>query len=348
MNIIHSSNLSRVPFAMMLITLLSGCASPPGTIFPAVDPPLVWPAAPEAARIRYVGNLLMDTDLKPAKPMMQSLGEVIFGRKTAQSMLSPYAICTDGGSRLFVADSNAQLVHVFDLGSRIYARWVSPGGMSQPVGIAYDPSGRLFVADSVAGSIEVFSAAGKHQGSIGAGIVKRPCGMAFDVARGRLLVADSGAHDVVMLSPTGHMLGRFGGRGTALGQFNYPTNVAVDSVGRIYVSDSLNFRVQQFSPELKALRQVGGKGDMPGYLSQPKGIAVDSDNHLYIVDAQFEAVQIFAPDGNLLMDWGQEGRRPGEFWLPAGIHIDQHNRIWVADVYNRRVQVFDYLPETKP
>jgi len=333
--------------AIGVALIAGGCGKPPGVIFPPPKPPLLWPPTPEPPRIRYVGQLLTDEDLKPGVPFFDSVGRALFGKKPAFSMLSPYALCTDGADRLFVADSNAQFVHVFDLKTRKYQRWEppSPYHFAQPVGIAYDPNGRLFVADSVAGVIHVFDAAGQYKGQIGRGAVLRPCGLAFDKRGRRLLVADAGAHRLVFLSTTGDLLAHLGSRGAGPGHFNYPTNVAIDSRGRIYVSDSLNFRVQQFGPDFMPTRQIGKKGDMPGYFGQPKGVAVDSADHLYVMDANFEAVQIFDPDGNLLLDFGHEGRAPGEFWLPAGIFIDPHNRIWVADVYNRRIQVFDYVTE---
>ena len=59
--------------------------------------------------------MLWSDDLKPGKSFFQGMGEMVFGRGPARSMLTPYAVCTDGADRLFVADSNAQVVHVFDL-----------------------------------------------------------------------------------------------------------------------------------------------------------------------------------------------------------------------------------------
>lgn len=331
--------------------LSTGCARPPGVIFEPLAKPLVWPAAPERARIRYVGQLVTDADLKPAVPFGAGVGEAIFGKKARRSMLTPYTVCTDGNDRLFVADSNAQLVHVFNLSTRKYEQWKPPvkqPQFSQPVGIAWDPAGVLFVADSVGGRIVAFESSGKFIGEFAKGLVTRPCGMTFDVKNRRLLVADAEQHQLVILTIDGQVQSRIGSRGVGLGRFNYPTNVAIDSVGRIYVSDSLNFRIQQFSPDLQTIKQIGRKGDLPGYFGQPKGLAIDSDDHLYVVDAQFENIQIFDADGNILMDFGQEGNAAGEFWLPTGICTDPHNRIWIADSYNRRVQVFDYLPEDRP
>jgi DNA-binding beta-propeller fold protein YncE len=313
---------------------------------------LVFPSPPERARVRYVGQLQTSADLKPAVSLGEGFGNSVFGKTPVFSMLSPYALCTDGRDRLYVADSNAQVVHLFDLGTRKYSQ-IKPNNkehrFAQPVGIAFDTAGgNLFVSDSAAGRIFVFNHDGKPLSEIAAGTVERPCGLAFDSATEHLLVADVGSHQVVILSRSGALLARLGSRGTALGEFNFPTNVAVDRQGRIYVSDSLNFRVQQFGPDFKPLLQIGRKGDMPGYFGQPKGIALDTEDHLYVVDAHFEAVQIFDSAGTLMLSFGGEGREPGQFWLPAGICIDLHNRIWIADTYNRRVQVFEYLPEGKP
>ena len=339
---------------LLLAAVTGGCAKSRGgsAIFPPPAKPLLWPPLPEQTRVKYVGQIVTSADLKPKGNLGDSIGAAIFGKKPTFSMLSPYALCTDGNHRLFVADSNAQLVHVFDFSTRKYERWAPSNPekrFAQPVGVTWDPAaGRLIVSDSVAAKLYVFDAHGKHVGEIGSGLFIRPAGVTFDATSQRLFVADTGAHQVVILSDHEKFYVKLGARGSAPGQFNFPTNVAIDSQGRVYVSDSLNFRVQQFSPDLKTVRVIGRKGDMPGYFSQPKGIAVDWQDHLWVVDANFEAVQIFDQSGALLLDFGAEGRGPGEFWLPAGIFIDRTNRVWVADSYNRRVQVFDYVPAEGP
>lgn len=159
-----------LPTAYLLFT---GCAKPAGRIFDPPAQPLVWPGPPERARIRYVGQLATSADLKPAVPFGQQVGEAMFGRGRCKSMLTPYALCTDGADRLFVADTNAQIVHVFDLRTRKYARWApanSEKRFAQPVGAAWDPSGnRLFVADSVGGCLHAFDAIGRYLGEFGRG-----------------------------------------------------------------------------------------------------------------------------------------------------------------------------------
>ncbi|MFI5378384.1 MAG: 6-bladed beta-propeller, partial [Tepidisphaerales bacterium] len=277
-------------------------------------------------------------------------GEAVFGRKDGRGILSPVAVCTDNAERLFVADSSAQTVHVFDLASRRYEQWKPMGKTpyTQPVGVAWDPAGRLVVSDSTGGCLFVFDASGKFAGEIASGEVKKPAGLVVDPKTRRIFVADVTGHEIVVLSPEGTVVARIGKRGEGLGEFNYPTSVALDSKGNLYVSDAINFRVQVFDAALKPVRTVGRAGDAPGYLAQPKGIALDCEDHLYIVDGRQEMVQIFDGEKRLLLCFGGEGRGPGQFWLPAGIHIDSRNRIWVADTYNKRISVFDYLPEKQP
>lgn len=326
--------------------VLGGCGRPAGVIFDPANAAYQWPGPPDEPRVRYVGSLTSDADLKPGVSGLAALGETLFGKEDQHFFLSPIAVCSDGGSRVFVVDSNAQLVHMCDLSTRRYERWVPPKEappFSMPVAAAWDPAGRLLVSDSVAGRIVVFDGSGSYVGELGSGVLSRPCGIAVDSRGGRLFVADSAAHQVVVLGLDGREVARIGERGAGPGQFNFPTQVTLDRRGRLLVSDSLNFRVQIFSDALEPVTEFGTKGDMPGYFSQPKGLGVDSSDRLFVVDANFEAVQVFdvaADRPVLLMTFGREGRGPGEFWLPSGLHVDGEGKIWVADTYNRRVQVF--------
>ncbi|MFT5424504.1 MAG: DNA-binding beta-propeller fold protein YncE [Phycisphaerales bacterium] len=333
-----------------LVLGVPGCAQPKGVLFEPLDSPLSWPPPPEAARIDYVGELRTDKDLKPGRSFFAGMGESLFGAEPAHAMRTPFACCTDGGDRLFVADSNAHTVHVFDLQTRRYEQWTpeEPAAFAQPVAVAYDPAGRLLVADSVAGVIHAFDEGGRYTGTLGEGLLERPTGIAVDPTNERLFVADAAAHEVVVLTPAGGLIRRLGERGTQPGQFNFPTGVAVGPGGSLYVSDTLNFRVQVFDAALNPVLQIGSKGDLPGYFSHPKGIALNSAGHLYVVDSHFESVQIFDRQGRLLLTFGEEGPGPGQFWMPTGVHIDADDRVWVTDSYNQRVQVFDYRSEEGP
>lgn len=339
-----ASNVLRPFILLSSILLLTACARPKGALFESAADAPAWPS--DNPRIRYLGQLQTDRDLKPARHTAKGLGEFLFGKEDSHAMLSPIGVCTDR-TRTFVADSNGQIVHVFNLDSREYQQWKpSPEqpAFSMPVALAATPDGHLLVADSVQAIIFEFDPVGNCLRTLGLGILKRPCGIAIEPATGHIFVADALAHQIVILSRDGAELSRIGRRGSQPGEFNFPTQLAFDTQGRLYISDTLNFRVQVFSSDLKPLRQIGVKGDRPGYFSQPKGLAVDNDNNLYVVDANFESVQVFDQQGQLLLAFGHEGHAPGEFWLPAGLCIDPSGRIWVADTYNKRVQIFQYVP----
>ncbi len=333
---------------LLVATLLlaAGCAKPAGELFPPLAVPLSWPNPPDEPRIHYVGQIATTADLKAAKPFGEALRELFAGKKPILGLVSPMAVEFDDQRRLYVADTAARVVHVFDLDKRKYEQWMppAPDTFITPVGLARAGDGRLFVADSSTGVVWLFDSTGRSIGMWGLGHLIRPCGLSFDEQGQRLFVADAGAHRVAIFGPGGELLATLGSRGTAPGSFNFPTDVVIDHQGRLYVTDALNCRIQQFGPDLAPRLQIGSRGDLPGYFSRPKGIAVDSTDHLYVIDAQFEAVQVYSSAGQLLMAFGREGRGPGEFWLPAGICIDESDRLWIADTYNRRVQVFDYRP----
>ena len=71
----------------------------------------------------------------------------------------------------------------------------------------------------------------------------------------------------------GELLGYFGSGGTNAGQFDAPTDIAVDSTGKIYVLDTGNKRVQVFNTNNAYIRSVADSG---------KCLAVDSSGNLYV------------------------------------------------------------------
>jgi hypothetical protein len=76
-----------------------------------------------------------------------------------------------------------------------------------------------------------------------------PRGAAID-GRDRLHVVDAVAQAVMVYDVTGpqpkYLFG-FGDWGVGDGQFNYPSDIALDSTGRLYVADRENNRVQVWS-----------------------------------------------------------------------------------------------------
>jgi DNA-binding beta-propeller fold protein YncE len=273
----------------------------------------------------------------------------VFGKEDAEeNMLRPYGVFADTG-RVYVADSGAHLLHVFDMQEKNYfpLRAVKDEELISPIGVAADKNGEIYLSDSMLGRVMVFDSRGTYRREIGSNtIFKRPAGLAIDESR--VYVVDTHGHKVLVFSKEdGKLLFAFGNNGDGKGDFNFPTNIFVSRDSLIYVMDSMNFRVQIFGKDGVFISAFGKLGDGSGDFSKAKGIAVDSEGHIYVADAHFDNVQIFDRQGQLLLSFGGSGRGAGEMLLPAGLYIDEKDRIYVADSYNARIQIFKYLKEIK-
>ncbi len=180
----------------------------------------------------------------------------------------------------------------------------------------------------------------------GAGQLATPRNMAV-APDGRIYVADTGNHRIVVFSPEGQMITSWGSFGDQPGQFNEPWDVAIGSDGNVYVADTWNHRIQKFSPEGEFITAWGGFVSTDGQLGQmgvfwgPRAIAFTQDGNLLVTDTGNKRVQVFTPDGQPVTQFGGAGVDDGFFDEPVGIAVDQDGNIYVADTWNQRIQKFD-------
>jgi DNA-binding beta-propeller fold protein YncE len=222
--------------------------------------------------------------------------------KGKDPMTEPQCVAVDDNDNIYVTDSNAGKVFVFD-----------PNGKTR----------------------QVF---GSLKG--GEGFFKRPTGIGIDSRAKRVYVTDTLRDRVYVLDFDGKVLRNFGRHGSANGEFNLPTEIYVRN-GIVAVVDAMNFRVQMFDGDGNFKGIIGTTGDPAGGIYRPKGIAIDSENHVYLVEGERGVVQVFDREGHLLYTFGN-GTGFGRFLLPAGLCIDPTDRVYLVDSYNRRVQIFQY------
>jgi DNA-binding beta-propeller fold protein YncE len=344
-----------VMFALLLLLAPSGAAAggkkKKGPAAPNI--PLVWPLPPEKPRIKYIQSIYGANDVESVKKA--SFLDRVAGiqiKNFEPTFLKPHGVAVDSRGRIYVSDSSFGIIYVLD---RDQKKVTFIGRSPQlrikvPLGITVDGKDRLWVADAVAQHVYAFDGDGVPLMALGQqGEMANPTSVAVDDTLHRLYVVDSRAHCVrVYDSESGQSIGKFGERGSQPGQFNFPTNIALDHKGNIYVTDSMNFRVEIFNPEYKFLRTFGTQGNRFGQFLMPKGIALDSNDNIYVVDADFDNFQIFDQQLHLLMFLGGMGQSPGTFWLPEDIYVDRNNNIYVTDQNNRRVQIFKLLDATTP
>lgn len=316
------------------LVLLTGCATIPAP--PTVHPQ--WPAPPEEPRITYVQSLRQPADagIQPSG-LRRFLGYLFGHQSPADQLQKPFGLALDESDNLCLTDTGAKAVIYHDRTRQRWHRWTRLGKLefTEPIAIAKRHE-IFYVADT--GRVLAFRDG--HLLFQLTNHLQRPTGLA--IVGDQLFVADAQRHCIVRFDLTGHYQTEFGRRGTADGEFNFPTHLATDARQRLLVTDSLNCRIQIFDTTGRFLTKIGRPGDGLGCFSRPKGAAVDSHGHVYVLDANFDNFQIFNPAGQLLLPVGEAGTDPGQFWLPNGIAISSKNEIFVTDGYNHRVQIFQY------
>ena len=347
--------------ALLVLAALSHAADKPKTTAGKNDPkqvappaePLVWPLPPDPPRVRWIAEYRDMAKIKARQTKKFNWIDKLSGNRAPDETLElkkPYGITTDKRGRIYIADTERQVVFVIDPKNKILERreGSSRAPMVLPVGLAIDAEERLFVSDAALHTVTCFNRAGVPVGRFGTTALARPGGIALDRERHRLYVADAKDNRLAVFdSVTFQFVAYIGGPGKPgqhpNGTFSGPTNVALDHQGNLYVADTGNYRIQVFDPTGKFVRLFGIQGDSPGEFIRPKGIALDSDGHVYVADAEFNNFQVFSPQGRPLLAVGVLGQKPGQFALIAGLHIDSENQIYTTEMFQGRVQVFQYL-----
>jgi DNA-binding beta-propeller fold protein YncE len=222
----------------------------------------------------------------------------------------------------------------------------APGNFSGANGIAVDTSGNVYVSDMFNQRVQRFALDGTFRGQWGSGPgalvgqFNQPLGIAVNSAGSLIYVSDSGNNRIQVFDPNGAYQFQWGSFGSSSGQFNFPTQVAVDSLGDVYVVDQNNSRVQKFDYHGAWLAQWGTCCSGDGQFNFPYGIAVNSaGTTIYVSDKNNNRVQVFNSRGDYLFKWGSAGNGTGQFSGNISLAMDNDGNIFAADG-SARVQKF--------
>lgn len=221
-------------------------------------------------------------------------------------LAKPLGIDVDSSGNLYVADSVAKVVMVYDKDGKFLRRVGDKSWFDRLANVTVDPKGdRIYLVD------------------VG--------GVSSQQHRVRVVDAASGKH-----------LFDFGKRGSGPGEFNFPRDLVVGKDGRLYIVDSGNFRVQVFDRNGTFVRSFGSLGRQFGQFARPKEIALDATGNVYVVDTAFGNFQVFSPEGELLMFVGNRSEQdgPARYMLPSGIAVDEDGRVYMVDQWFRKVDIF--------
>lgn len=218
----------------------------------------------------------------------------------------------------------------------------SPGQFIYPRGMALDTSRqRLYVVDKT-GRVQRFD----HQGHFVDAIILPkfdrgyPTGMSVEPGTGRLFVADTHEHRVLVYDLDGRLERTIGSEGQELGQMLYPTDVAFGPDGMLFVSEyGGNDRIQAFDHDGNPLYTFGTFGYGEGEFNRPQSVEYDqSRNELIILDACNHRVVATDLEGNWKFSVGKPGRGPGELNYPYGLVLQPDGSFLISEFGNSRIQ----------
>jgi len=219
---------------------------------------------------------------------------------------------------------------------------LGPGEFTYPRAITIDASGRVFVVDKSA-RIQRFSPEGAFQleWAMPEKQAGKPVGL-YAHTDGRLFVADTHYHRVIVFDFDGHELARFGTPGQGDGEFELPTDVAVDAHGFIYVSEyNGNDRITQWTSDYKFVQSLID-GDVAGQpMRRPAAMDLDADQTLWVADACNHRILHFDLTGKLLGHWGTMGVDAGQLRYPYDLVCTRDRKILLCEFGNNRLQWFD-------
>ncbi len=210
-----------------------------------------------------------------------------------------------------------------------------------PRGMTVSPQGEYLVLDN-AGRVLVFDKEGdlQRQWWMPDYSVGKPEGICV-LKDGRIAVADTHYHRVVLFDHEGHVTGMFGTLGTEPGEFIYPVAVIQDNDENLYVCEYGNYndRVQKFKPDGTFVAQIGGYGTEDGQFQRPSGMAW-YEGRLYVTDAFNNRVQVFGEEGKLVAILGLSDKM-ADLHYPYDIAVNEKGELFVVEYAAGRVSKFD-------
>lgn len=216
------------------------------------------------------------------------------------------------GDEIFVGIAERQAVEIFDASGRAIGFLGGIGAVAHPSDLAIDAGeGLVFVLDGLARNIKVFDVADRSlAGTIAAGQLHSPAGVAVDPVRREVLVSDYGASGVAAsvkifsyaTATWNTFAGEISGAGTCgslgcSGGFSRPRGLAVDSA-RVYVTDAVRAQVLMFDRATGAAAGTLATGDPAvSDLRVPTDVDVDGAGALFVTSTRTARVVRFRAGG---------------------------------------------------
>ncbi len=274
------------------------------------------------------------------------------------SFVDPRGIQATDDGRLLVADEwdYALKEYAVDASGATFVRKLFGGappqqGVNSPRGLAVNASGQLYVSDwwnqrIVRTDAAPAPASYLSWGQRGTRADPGSLNFAWDVAvqptTGRVFVANRESHEITVFDGGGAFVTKWGTRGTAVGQLQFPQGLSFAPDGTLWVADSANSRLQRFSIDGAGngtfVSTVGAAGSAAGQLNMPTGIDVAANGVVWVADTLNNRVQSYNPATGTWSVFTRPGGTGTQAMLvPWGVTVAPDGSIWIADTGRNRV-----------
>jgi len=158
----------------------------------------------------------------------------------------PTDVAFGSKGEIYVSDGygNSRVMK-FASNGKFLAQWGTPGKgrgeFNLPHTMVVDKQGRVIVGDRENDRIQVFDSKGRLL-EVWPGFA--PYGLELD-ATGTLFVADGRANKILRLNSSGKVMGSWGRKGSAPGEFNLPHMLAADKSGNLFIAEVGGMRLQK-------------------------------------------------------------------------------------------------------
>ena len=261
------------------------------------------------------------------------------------------------GKRLVVADEWDFSLKVYRTTDgkgldKLFGRGPRLGGVNTPRGLALDVHGHVFVSDWWNQRIQRWNGDGTQPSAFGfRGTTAEPgsINFAWDVAvqpgTGRVFVANRESHEIEVFTEKGRFVTRWGLRGSAPGELEFPQGVAFAPDGTLVVSDSGNGRIQRFTIDAagngRRPQVLGAPGDGAGLFDTPTGVAVTPDGTVWVADTVNNLVQRLDPSTERWTAFSMPGGGSVDYRRPWGVTANPDGSVWVTDSGRGRIVLVD-------
>ena len=218
----------------------------------------------------------------------------------------PMAVAVDNAEQLYVVEAASNSVHIYD---RSVLRLKSIKRLANPISVAVASEGNIYVGNSIIGksNVAVYDSNLEFLFNLGSGEgeFEQPAAIAVS-STGKIYVVDRKQDAVNVYYPDGSFDFSFGSSGSADGQFNSPSSLAIHEESVVIT-------------------------DLP--------IITEADGAKH----EGARLQIFSLTGDFVASYNKYGQGDGFLTKPLGVAINRSGSIWVADSFQNVVQVFDSL-----